>query len=1475
MTNARPSFEKGAHVHIHKHLHDIESDKDPRLEADYFEYIEPEHSGIESTRSIGILSAALNDADNSKPPASLQIKFHAFEREWEIQGNRTSGLFADDYKEIRDEGDDRFAVRNATSLHCLYHGTVHGKGETLGFASFSTCQGGINGAVWHMGKLYEITFIQHEGAHVIVDTEQHTFSREYTCGVGHEKDPHHVNALAVDDETESNSSESPTSNPSSLSIPTFGPSWHPTANVSTSSPTSKAPSVSPATGSPSATPLTSKPVTEAPSNAPTSLAPTLPGDDLCANGPTKVVDILLINDKRRIALRGLDTAAHSALIFQYMDFLFRGGDYGGYTFEGITDGVHFNCHIRLRLVGQLFWESANPTTMKYTSTNCEGECGLGYACSKGEVSDLCLRQSLALYVANNKNALAQIFGVVGIDAVMLFTGESLAGGVVGTAYPREMCSSFSQSIAQAGSSSAIFTAKVAAHELGHSLGMQHDSSESSDSDTIMSSQLSRAFTTSWSNKSRSDINTFMTQGSGLDGCYATYSNSESLYGTYKCAERQMCLEDSGPASSWKSSTCGNGIIDEGEQCDPGVDFFASDTCCDSTCKLTNGCVCANQDECCANGQILSAGHICRPANNEACDMQETCTGMSSRCPADQFKKAGTACEATTQYGVTDIQGKCFKGRCISVSDNCQAANPVAYLASGVPDESVCTDVQCIQCPTDCLPVSMGPGASGTPCGSDKQCVASRDGSGSGNLCVSSSELVYYHWALSCPEGLFCYDEEGTKVADIFCVSLAKPSFSCASPTPYPSSCPTITPTNAPSASPSLRPSRSPTTTPTLNPTGTGYTGMPSTSPSTSGPSASPTTLTPTHSPTTRTPSTNSPSVSPTSGPTLGPTTVSPTSPPVPTRLPTQEPTRYPTKYPSSSPTPRPSTCSPSTRRPTSSTPSSSPTTAQPLSAFDSASPTYILTQGPSPSPSLSPSSSGLDPFSSSPSLSPISVSPTTIAPTIQRFACTITFQGLISDVDPEFEDQMRGDLSSLLGIADDAFRISFVSGSIKMTVIFFDVSNGKTPLEAARTLVSFQLSTLATTLRREVISVSAVVRAENVEGGNPVINPGVANESSASRGSDMESLALGVVIGISFSIFVGLGVWSLNWFLKRRDREEAEANDRDGRVSLRSPGVRSPSRNHRSPSHNFRKAVGNLSYKPDLDKAFRGSPSQDNRSNIPNTMDPVQGDYLLPPDWRQELTVDGTPYYLNVKTQVSQWDRPQYSQPEMPPVPQPYVSPAQEQKKSRPPLAPSDSRRAGQRRSTLKFSNKMKSMKVQFHKSRQSLAERSAGTIEFSAYTQPDSQETLIPNANSNVTNVSRGSEIAISGVVLETDSTSSDSHNKFESQGRGARWSGSSKAYSVSDQSKRSSVTTDGRPSLGDCGRINEEEGEGDFKKANLAERKGKLDSPIITATTPLQLSNQSPLVLSPELPRTRNLTKKDQHRVLPTLDSGAFEEL
>lgn len=114
------------------------------------------------------------------------------------------------------------------------------------------------------------------------------------------------------------------------------------------------------------------------------------------------------------------------------------------------------------------------------------------------------------------------------------------------------------------------------------------------------------------------------------------------------------LTDSKPLITLKM--CGNGIVEDGEDCDPGINSNSS--CCDaSTCKFKNGAVCdPDSSPCCTNQCAFApATQVCRPSKDDRCDSEEKCTGNSPQCPQDITAPNGQSCGSD---GLACASGQC-------------------------------------------------------------------------------------------------------------------------------------------------------------------------------------------------------------------------------------------------------------------------------------------------------------------------------------------------------------------------------------------------------------------------------------------------------------------------------------------------------------------------------------------------------------------------------------------------------------------------------------------------------------------------------------------------------------------------------------------------------------------------------------------------------------------------------------------------
>jgi hypothetical protein len=130
--------------------------------------------------------------------------------------------------------------------------------------------------------------------------------------------------------------------------------------------------------------------------------------------------------------------------------------------------------------------------------------------------------------------------------------------------------------------------------------------------------------------------------------------------------------DAGPDAMSGPGMCSDGVVGEGELCDPGASNGAG-LCCNATCD-----------------GYVSAGTECRPAVG-ACDLAETCDGSSGACPSDALAAADTACRPSA--------GEC------DLAETCDGSAGTCPGNDFVPDETTCDD--CALGPGNCTTCSAG------------------------------------------------------------------------------------------------------------------------------------------------------------------------------------------------------------------------------------------------------------------------------------------------------------------------------------------------------------------------------------------------------------------------------------------------------------------------------------------------------------------------------------------------------------------------------------------------------------------------------------------------------------------------------------------------------------------------------------------------------------------------------------------------
>uniref|UniRef100_A0A452GVW0 ADAM metallopeptidase domain 9 n=1 Tax=Gopherus agassizii TaxID=38772 RepID=A0A452GVW0_9SAUR len=214
------------------------------------------------------------------------------------------------------------------------------------------------------------------------------------------------------------------------------------------------------------------------------------------------------------------------------------------------------------------------------------------------------------------------------------------GANIGKAYLRSVCDKKRASGVEAfmhGPSREF--AVLFAHELGHNIGMKHDGKEcvcANDSTCIMNAHHTQVH--QFSNCSSRDYFDLTVSGQGR--CLNNIPEIEKLFHV---------------------QYCGNFIVDPGEQCDCGSKKQCKkDPCCDHTCQLKPGAICAF-GQCCHKCQFLPEGRTCRKKTSE-CDLPEYCNGTSPWCQENVYMQDGTLCSDN---------GYCFHGFCSTHNLQCQ------------------------------------------------------------------------------------------------------------------------------------------------------------------------------------------------------------------------------------------------------------------------------------------------------------------------------------------------------------------------------------------------------------------------------------------------------------------------------------------------------------------------------------------------------------------------------------------------------------------------------------------------------------------------------------------------------------------------------------------------------------------------------------------------------------------------------------
>ncbi|KAH9385941.1 uncharacterized protein NEMAJ01_0837 [Nematocida major] len=239
-----------------------------------------------------------------------------------------------------------------------------------------------------------------------------------------------------------------------------------------------------------------------------------------------------------------------------------------------------------------------------------------------------------------------------------------------------------------------------AHEIGHNLGLLHDCDDQS-----------------CKNANKLNYPCNPCEGCSCKGQYIMNpKKAPNLLSFSPPAQKEMSIILAGLDTEMPNADevempypiCGNGLVEEGEECDAGP---FGDACCTPDCKLRINALCSDFNSGCCNGcQPAKAGTVCRKSQNE-CQKSSVCDGRSAKCPSVSFFENRKKCSL----------GFCANGVCTSKDAQCVMGGIKRSIVSAFPGYKGCV-MKCLNINGDPIILNNRAFRDGTPCGWSGVCA---------------------------------------------------------------------------------------------------------------------------------------------------------------------------------------------------------------------------------------------------------------------------------------------------------------------------------------------------------------------------------------------------------------------------------------------------------------------------------------------------------------------------------------------------------------------------------------------------------------------------------------------------------------------------------------------------------------------------------------------------------------------------------